>query len=158
MDKRVADWLKTVDRYNRWFWRLGGFVMAFLLLHFVAEIYVFRDDTLRSFRSPRVTVFPEVLDVGVIERRLNAAIPKRSIENTQEVVERDMQLQGVFSVGRQRFAVFALAPSGVHPLERRTMRVGGEIEGWLVESIGRSDVSLRKGADFKALALFPRKK
>lgn len=146
--------LLLVRARHRVFMAIGGFVLTAYLLDFVLRVYVPRDDELRKFVTPTLRPFPKTDSVDVIQQRLAAVLPEPASASDAPAATREISLQGIFGSSRQKSAVLVLAPQGDQPLERRTLQRGGEIEGWSVQTISRSAVTLQKGSERRELRMF----
>ena len=101
-----------------------------------------------------MSVMPQYETSAVIKSRLLTALPElRSAEAEAESKPREIALQGVFAVRSQRTAALVLMPQGDKPLERRNVQIGEEVDGWTVERIAGTRVTLRKGSEVRELVL-----
>ena len=146
---------ETTKRNKRLFIWVIGVLTIFFSLHFSFRVFVSRDDELRQFSAPEVRPLATSVGIEAIRARLDVALP--APPSPQEVAAaqpREIALQGVFVSKRRRIAALVLLPQGEKPLERKNLEVGGEIDGWTVEVVAATTVTLKKGSETQELVMF----
>jgi|GEM_PF-4753570 len=151
----LSAWIQLTKRNKGLFAWLTAVLAASFLLDFSLRVFVSRDDELRKFSSPKVHPLAKSEGVDAIRARFEAIFPAPpSQEEVAAAMPRDIALQGVFISKRSREAALVLMPQGDKPLERHILPVGGEIDGWTVQRIDHSSVTLGKGPESKELVMF----
>ena len=154
MKKAIVAWWPVIRQRPRLFAGVVVLVLVICLLDFALRVFVGRDAESRKFTAPAMPVMPQYETSAVIKSRLLTALPElRSLEAEAEATPREIALQGVFAVRGQRTAALVLMPQGDKPLERRNVKTGEEIDGWTVERIAGTRVTLRKGSEVRELVL-----
>lgn len=151
----LINWIRVVRKNRGFFSWLVGLVAALCLLDFFSRVYVGRDGALRRFAAPAVQPLRPTMETATIAERLSLALPPPpSAEEAARVRPREIALQAVFGWRQSRRAVLVLLPQDDTPIEQRAVGVGVDIDGWLVERIEASKVTLRKGTETKELVMF----
>jgi hypothetical protein len=155
MKALMAQWLQVARSNPRIFVWLGASMGLLCLLDFVFRVHVPRDDDLRRFSAPAVVVLPKADEPTSIKARLIAVLPEPpSQADLAAAAPRELALQGIFISKQLRTAALIVLPQGDRPLERQNLPVGGQIDGWTVQRIERSSVTLQKGSESKELVMF----
>ena len=155
MKQLFGEWLLVIKGRPRLFGWFAGLACLVCLVDFLTRIQVLRDAESRRFTAPVMQTMPREETAAVIQTRLTTALPEiRPVDEAAEVKPRDVALQGVFMSRGLRTAVLVLLPQGDKPMERHNVQSGGEIDGWLVERITGTRVTLRKGSETRELVMF----
>ncbi len=154
MKELLSTWLPALRGHSRFFAWLAALVCVLCLVDFMLRVYVGRDAESRKFTAPAMPAMPSDEAGTTIRSRLVAALPEvRPPEAEAEVKPREIALQGVFAVRGLRTAALVLLPQGDKLTERRNVKTGEEIDGWLVEQIAARRVTLRKGSEVRELVM-----
>lgn len=155
MKALMAQWLRIIRSNPRMFVWSGALMGLLCLLDFALRVYVPRDDDLRRFSAPAVVALQKTDEPISIKSRLIAALPEPpSQADLAAATPREVALQGIFISKQLRTAALIVLPQGDRPLERQNLPVGGQIDGWTVQRIERSSVTLQKGSESKELVMF----
>lgn len=154
MKKLWTEWSGVVSGRPQLFGWLVVVAVVVMTIHFVVGVYVPRDEELRKFSAPGVSSIPRLVSTEAIRARLLAALPDPRPPEAEQPKPREITLQGIFASRGSRTAVLVLQPQGDQPLERHNLQVAGEIDGWLVERISGTRVTLKKGSEVKELVMF----
>lgn len=154
MKKLWDEFLGMVRGRPQLFGWLAAVAVVVMAIDFFARGYVPRDEELRKFSAPGVSSIPKLAASEVIRARLLAVLPDPRPPEAEKPKPREIALQGIFALRGSRTAALVLLPQGDQPLERRNLQVAGEIDGWVVERISGTRVTLKKGSEVKELVMF----
>ena len=154
MNKLWDEFLGMVRSRPKLFGWLTAIAVVVMGIDFFARGYVPRDEELRKFSAPGVSFIPKRVAADTIRARLLAVLPDPRPPEAEKPKPREIALQGIFASRGSRTAALVLLPQGDQPLERRNLQVASEIDGWVIERISGTSVTLKKGSEVKELVMF----
>ena len=131
---------------------LALIISLFAAEDFFDRILVPRDESLRRFDTPAISMVVDLATAETILKKVTDWVPEPTIESV--VKSREITLQAIFSQGGKTEAFIVLLADGDRLEERVKVAVGSEVDGWRVQSISRTRVMLKKGDEQRVLVVF----